>query len=75
MTERMTQRFLAEIHRRREEGETITSIAGQLGVSRQAVQQWLNRKTTPSRLLLNHAALVWGRNHKQNAENKENHNG
>jgi transcriptional regulator with XRE-family HTH domain len=37
---------------RRSNGESLTAIGRELGVSRQAVQQWLNGATQPSRLAL-----------------------
>jgi len=37
---------------RRSAGESLTAIGREFGVSRQAVQQWLNGTTQPSRMAL-----------------------
>ena len=44
--------FVAWLIARRSAGHSITAIAGDLGVSRQAVQQWLSGATQPSRMAL-----------------------
>ena len=43
---------------RRSAGDSFTAIGRDLGVSRQAVQQWLNGATQPSRMALMLAAIL-----------------
>jgi transcriptional regulator with XRE-family HTH domain len=44
--------FVMWLDVRRSAGESLTAIGRDLGVSRQAVQQWLNGATQPSRMAL-----------------------
>jgi transcriptional regulator with XRE-family HTH domain len=44
--------FVAWLDVRRSAGDSLTAIGRDLGVSRQAVQQWLNGATQPSRMAL-----------------------
>jgi transcriptional regulator with XRE-family HTH domain len=44
--------FVAWLAARRSAGDSLTAIGRDLGVSRQAVQQWLNGATQPSRMVL-----------------------
>lgn len=44
--------FLVWLHLRRSAGVSLTDIGRDLGVSRQAVQQWMNGGTQPSRMAL-----------------------
>ena len=44
--------FVAWLNVRRSRGDSFTAIACDLGVSRQAVQQWLSGATQPSRMAL-----------------------
>ncbi len=44
--------FVTWLGERRSAGHSLTAIGRDLGVSRQAVQQWLNGATQPSRLAL-----------------------
>jgi transcriptional regulator with XRE-family HTH domain len=44
--------FLAWLRVLRSRGDSFTAIGRQLGVSRQAVQQWLSGATQPSRMAL-----------------------
>jgi transcriptional regulator with XRE-family HTH domain len=44
--------FVAWLDARRSAGDSFTAIGRDLGVSRQAVQQWLNGATQPSRKAL-----------------------
>jgi transcriptional regulator with XRE-family HTH domain len=44
--------FVAWLRERRSAGHSFTAIARDLGVSRQAVQQWLSGATQPSRTAL-----------------------
>jgi transcriptional regulator with XRE-family HTH domain len=44
--------FVAWLIERRSAGHSLTAIARDLGVSRQAVQQWLSGATQPSRTAL-----------------------
>ena len=44
--------FVAWIDARRSAGDSFTAIGRDLGVSRQAVQQWVSGATQPSRMAL-----------------------
>ena len=44
--------FVTWLAARRSAGHSFTAIGRDLGVSRQAVQQWLNGATQPSRIAL-----------------------
>jgi hypothetical protein len=52
--------FVAWLDVQRSAGDSFTAIGRDLGVSRQAVQQWLSGAAHPSRMALTLAALLAG---------------
>ena len=52
--------FHNELVRRYDAGISQAAMAAQFCVTQQAVQQWLSRATSPSKMVLRMAGRVWG---------------